>query len=416
MHRLKFWLTNRVVIGLVVFFTLIGFWEFRWKPQYRGFYEQGVVYYQAGQYQEALTEFNTAYNIAPNAVDVLMMQGWVNLKLKRYEEARMFFDRVLRIDPRVEEARMGAGFVALDTGRGDIDFTVLAKYLGKRSADPNVAILIAGSLVKEGKNREAADIYLHLLNNRDYGKAAHEALSAMLGTTVGDEKPSIAFADTPRPAQLQANYRAADGAMWTKSGNGWQKYYVAGMNLGPGAPGYYPGSPPTEPHYYADWIENAERMNANTLRVYTLLPPSFYRAFKAHTRSGGKVRLYQQVWVGDPPNKDLYDPKFVEDTKAEIRYVVDAIHGQGDIPLKYARGSGLYIDDVSADVSAILLGRELEASTAIQTNIINGGKQKYDGKYFSPTPRRPRSGLPRCSIMSWITRPKNITGSTPSPS
>src|SRR5262245_46579328 len=137
MRKLKFWLTNRVVIGLIVFFTLIGFWEFSWKPQYRGFYEQGVVYYQAGRYQEALNEFNTAYNIAPNAVDVLMMQGWVNLKLRRYEEARMFFDRVLRIDPRVEEARMGAGFVALDTGRGDIDFTVLAKYLGKRSADPD---------------------------------------------------------------------------------------------------------------------------------------------------------------------------------------------------------------------------------------------------------------------------------------
>jgi hypothetical protein len=124
-------------------------------------------------------------------------------------------------------------------------------------------------------------------------------------------------------------------------------------------------------------------MNANTLRVYTLLPPAFYKAFKQHKENGGKIQLYQQIWVSDPPNKDLYDPKFVEESKAEIRHVVDALHGYGDIPKKHARGSGLYLHDVAEHTSAILLGRELEASTAIQTNIVNAGKKRYDGKYIA---------------------------------
>src|SRR5262245_28055131 len=71
---LKF-LTNRVLIGMVVFFVLVGFWEFRWKPQYRPLYERGVSLYQAGRFPEALDQFQRAYGIAPNSLDVILMLG-----------------------------------------------------------------------------------------------------------------------------------------------------------------------------------------------------------------------------------------------------------------------------------------------------------------------------------------------------
>jgi hypothetical protein len=383
MRKWLFWATNRVVIGLIVFFIAIGFWEFKLKPQYRGYYEQGIAHYHAGRYQEALAELDRAYNIAPNAVDVLMMQGWVNLKLKRYEEARMYFDRVLRIDPRVEEARMGSAFVAIDTGRGEIDYKSISKYLGKRAADPNVAILLAAALVKDGKNLEAAEIYSRLLHNKDYGRASREALTQMLGTDPEEGGIAVQLADKKRPDQLQVRYRAYQRSMWRMQAGNWEPYYITGVDLGPGSPGHYPALPPSDMQSYSDWIMQAERMNANTLRVYTLLPPAFYKAYRQHKQNGGKIELYQQIWIGDPPNKDLYDPKFVDESKAEIRYVVDALHGHGDVPSKHARGSGLYLQDVAADTAAILLGRELEASTAIQTNIVNAGKQRYDGKYIS---------------------------------
>ena len=383
MPRRNFWLTNRVVVGLVVFFVAVGLWEFKYKPQYHPFYEQGVARYQAGQYQDAMTEFERAYAIAPNAVDVIMMQGWTNLKLKRYEEARMFFGRALAIDPRLEEARMGSAFVTLETGRGTIDYKTLVKYLGKRSADPNVAILAAGALVREGKNREAAELYLRLSFDRNYGKAARLALNEILGLEGTNDPESMEFSNTPRPQQMKVEYRAADDAMWKLTASGWEKYYVTGVDLGPGSPGFYPAAPPQNAATYAEWIRQAEQMNSNTLRVYTLLPPAFYRAFRHHMEAGGKIKLYQQIWIGDPPDRDLYDPKFVEETKAEIRYVLDAIHGRGDVPLKHARGSGLYTADISSAISGLLLGRELEASTAIQTNIVNAGKQQFNGQYVA---------------------------------
>ncbi|MBI2683555.1 MAG: hypothetical protein HYX26_10160 [Acidobacteriales bacterium] len=383
MRRLSLILTNRVTLGLILFFILIGVWEFKWKPQYRPLYQDGVKLYQDARYREALEVMNKAYDIAPNSVDVIMMQGWINLKLKRYEEARLYFGRVLRIDPRVEEAQLGQAFVTLETGKGQLDYRIVMKYLGNRFGDPNVAIVAAGAMRKEGRNPEAADIYYRLRDDKNYGEAARLALSDMLGLEGYNGAFTWELDKAAKPDNLQVRFRAGDGSMWRMGRAGWEKYYVTGVNLGPGAPNYYPAYPPKSVPSYLDWIQKAEGMNANTLRVYTLLPPAFYRAFKQHRDAGGKISLYQQIWIGDPPNKDLFDRKFYEETQAEIRYVVDALHGHGNVPPKHARGDGLYTFDLSANVGAILLGRELEASTAIQTNIINGGKRSFDGKYFS---------------------------------
>jgi hypothetical protein len=383
LFRRKPWWLNRIFIGLAAFLVMVGAWEFKWKPQYRPFYENGVRFYQAGDYSRALEEMNQAYKIAPNSVDVIMMEGWVNLKLKRYEEARMYFTRALRIDPRLEEARMGQAFVTLDTGRGEIDYSTLAKYLGKRTADPNVAILIAGALAHEGKNREAAEVYLRLASDRNYGRAANVALREILGLEGFNDPISLAAAKTSKPSQTQVLFRADQSSMLRLTPSGWQRYYVNGVDLGPAAPGYYPNTPPNDGSLYRDWIERAEKLDGNTLRVYTLLPPAFYRAFAKHKQAGGRIDLYQQIWVPDPPNRDLYDPKFVETVKAEIRYAIDAIHGNGDVPKSRARGSGLYSLDVSHYISGILFGREIEPSVVQQTNIVNGGKNSYSGKYIT---------------------------------
>ena len=381
--KYRAWLTNRVIIGMVLFFVIMALWEFKWKPQYRPFYEQGVAHYQKAEYKDALEELNKAYSIAPNALDVIVMLGWTNLKLNRFEDARFFFDRAIRIDPRTDEAQIGISFVALETGRGKIDYQLLNKMLGKRGADPNVRILAAGALVQEGKNLEAAAIYQDLVDDRDYGKPAKLALQDLLGNEGFNDPIPSTLPEVNKPSQTQVRFRSAEGALWRLNGTQWEKYYVSGINLGPGAPGFFPSKPPTAGMMYKQWIDEASHTNANVLRLYTLLPPGFYRAYKHYLRNGGKMQLMQQIWIGDPPNKDLYETSFVEETRREIRYVVDALHGHGDIPPKRARGNGIYENDISADVMAILLGREIEPSVAQQTNVINGGKTKFDGRFVT---------------------------------
>lgn len=384
LHATNPWFTNRVLLGMVAFFLLTGLWEYRWKPQYRPYYEKGIVYYHSGDYGDALNQFQAAYQIDENAVDVIIMMGWTNLKMKRWEEARYYFDRALKIDPRLQEAQMGSSFVALETGRGKLDPRMLSQLLGARKGDPNVRILAAAALEQQGDYVEAAKIYRGLMSDSSYGKAATVAYRRVYGLegfdndTVPEQLPPATKASS-----LQVRYRAADGAYWKMTGGSWEKFYVQGVDLGPGAPGYYPLDPPTRGDLYAGWIHDASQMNANVLRAYTLLPPAFYRAYRHYLDGGGKTTLMQQVWVGEPPNHDLFTPAFVEATKSEIRNVVDVLHGRGVVPPTKEQSSGIYDSDIAAAVSGILVGGQADPVTVSQTNLINGGKTRYDGKYVS---------------------------------
>ncbi len=374
-------LTNRVILGMLIFFIAVAFWVFRLRAQYQPLYKEGVVDYQQGQYNDALEKFNRAYNISPNALDVILMMGWTNLKLHRFEEASYYFDRALKIDPKTEEARLGAGFVALETGRGTMDERVLSDLLARDPKNPSKKLLVAGALVRLGKGLQAAALYKQLRYDKDYGKAAQAALDDMFGLLGFNDSIPDQLAPAAKSAQTQLRFRAGEGAIWQKSGSGWENFYVTGVNLGPVAPGFYPATPPNRGDTYLNWLNLARQANANTVRVYGLMHPAFYRAFRHQRDQGGKLTLYQQIAVDDPPGNDLYDPKFIENTKAEIRYVVDALHGQAQVPPRPGKNSGVYDGDISSSVSGILFGREFEPAVATQTNLSNPSKKNYDGKY-----------------------------------
>jgi tetratricopeptide (TPR) repeat protein len=375
-------LTNRVLIGAVAFFVLVGLWQFRWKPQYRPHYELGVASYQGGRYQDALTQFQQAYSIAPNSLDVIMMLGWAHYKLNRFEDARFFFDRALRINPNTQEAQLGSAFVALETGRGALDVDLIRQYLGNRGGDPGVRTLSAAALAKDGRWFEAAAIYRALTTDRDYGASARLALEEMFGLKGTSDAAPPGFPPLVKPEALQVRYWAGDGAFWQREGQEWRKLYVAGVNLGAAPPGYYPSRQLNDAAEYATWLGHVSTLEANVVRVYNLLPPAFYRAFRKHREAGGTLTLFQQIHVGDPPGRDLFDTAFVERTRADIRLVVDALNGRGEVPPGPGRGrGGIYDQDVADAVGAILLGRELEPSVVSQTNVLNAGERSHRGRY-----------------------------------
>lgn len=377
------WFLNRVFWGMFLFLFVVALWEFYWKPQYKPMYEQGVKQYQSGDYARALGSFSQAYAIAPNSTDVILMMGWTNYKLKYWDEARYYFTRALRLDPRVEEAQIGLAFVSFETGKGDIDPNVMTRLLQQRRGDPNLQLLAAAALEREGKFFQAADLYRSLLDNRTYGATARNALDDIFGLRgSADAAPSV-LPEAQPAATLQVRFRAADGSLQQQRDNAWQPLYVSGVDFGPAAPGYLPTSLPNDNGQYSRWLQLVTNLHANVLRAYTLLPPAFYRSYSHYVERGGSALLFQQIWIGDPPGNDLWNSQYIDDTQAEIRYVVDAIHGRGSVPPRRFRGGGVYANDVSAHVAAIVLGRELDAAVLAQTNSANRGRRRYDGKYIS---------------------------------
>ena len=142
----------------------------------------------------------------------------------------------------------------------------------------------------------------------------------------------------------------------------WAPFFMKGVNLGLALPGKFPSEFPTDSAHYARWLAMIGAMHANTLRVYTVLPPTFYRALRAHNLAHPQAPLYlvHGVWTELPPRDDFNDADFNAAFAREIRDVVDLLHGAARIAARPGHAGGRYDADVSPWTIAYILGREWE--------------------------------------------------------
>ena len=167
----------------------------------------------------------------------------------------------------------------------------------------------------------------------------------------------------------------------------WQPFFVKGVNIGTALPGKWFTEFPNDEKIYLNWLEKIGQMNANCIRIYTLLPPEFYNALKSYNDSHPDTPLWllQEIWPEEnPTGKDYLEKDYVEAYFQEIEYGVDAIHGQAYIAPRKGRAYGIYTSDISKYLLAYLVGRELEPDEVITTNHNNSGFS-YKGEYFSST-------------------------------
>ncbi|SIT72121.1 hypothetical protein [Edaphobacillus lindanitolerans] len=178
-----------------------------------------------------------------------------------------------------------------------------------------------------------------------------------------------------------------------RDGKGWKAITVKGVNIGMGKPGHFPGEAAIEESDYYRWFESIGEMNANTVRVYTLHPPGFYRALKRYNESHEEpIHVMHGVWINEEnlvKTQNAYDPLNVEDFQAEMKRLVDVVHGNADLEARPGHASGVYDADVSDWVSAWMVGVEWDPVVADETNKKNKGVGEYDGKYFKTEGARP---------------------------
>jgi len=71
----------------------------KFSAEVKARFDQGVTLYDAGQYNEALAEFNAALATDPNQPGIMARAGDCYLKLNRNEEALEAYDKALALDP-----------------------------------------------------------------------------------------------------------------------------------------------------------------------------------------------------------------------------------------------------------------------------------------------------------------------------
>jgi hypothetical protein len=150
----------------------------------------------------------------------------------------------------------------------------------------------------------------------------------------------------------------------------WEPLFLKGVNLGVALPGKWPSEFAATYQQYLNWFILLGKMNANTIRTYTILPPEFYRAlawYNLHYENR-KLYLLQGVWAEEPSDGNYTNALFTRTFLKEIRDAIDVVHGNIVRPPKHGHADGIYTADVSQYTIGWALGREWEPFAVTKTN------------------------------------------------
>jgi len=188
---------------------------------------------------------------------------------------------------------------------------------------------------------------------------------------------------SPLP-QWQSLFRTADDYLEILSEGKWMRFFVKGINIGLGIPGYFPGEYPIKKGTYLKWFEQIADLGINALRIYTVHPPSFYEALYQFNQSGKKLYLFQGIWVELPESNNFYEPTFSKYVQENIKNAIDVIYGNTSLPEKPGYAHGAYEYDISSYTVGFIFGREWESCAVKRFNELRNGEIKdFKGEFLS---------------------------------
>jgi hypothetical protein len=314
------------------------------------------------------------------------------------------FEEAVRREPKRADAWTGLGYARLQSEDRARSREAFAKALALAPKDIDATKGLALLTLREGRAEPAAELFRQVLEAASGDAEARAGLTRALTAagilkdrTLRPAPPPGAAGPGSAGGHLQVRVRAGSRYFEIRDTKGWRPILAKGVNLGVALPGKFPAEFPEDEGLYRDWIAKMRAMNANVVRLYTLLPPAFYAALAAENRAHPQapVRLVQGVWAELPPDSDFTDAGWGDDFAAEIRRVIDAVHGNIEVAPRPGHASGRYDSDVSAWLLGFILGREWEpyAVEAFEHRRpalvpLSGGSPP------PPAPRRAWSGSP----------------------
>jgi hypothetical protein len=324
--------------------------------------------------------------------------GWASLRADSVQAARRQFERALALCRTNLDALTGLGYVAL-------------RQREPIRADSFFARILTGDTLN-------ADAWTgRALARERMGDTATAVEAARRAIVLSPADPNASAlldrqmpgwrrgprGDVSRPALLQLHARVRGQGFEVLRSNQWTPIWIKGVNLGVALPGKFPSEFPLDSSLYARWIGMLARAHANTVRVYTILPPEFYRALRgwndAHPDS--VVWLVHGVWTELPEDGGFDAPGFEHGFQQEMRRVVDVVHGHADLPARPGHASGRYDADVSPWTLAYVIGREWEPFAVETFDSAHPGSAPYTGRFLAAAaaPAMDRWLARQCDVM-----------------
>lgn len=165
----------------------------------------------------------------------------------------------------------------------------------------------------------------------------------------------------------------------------WNPMYINGVDIGSTVPGNSRDGLPSDPAHYTEWFEQIADMNANAIRVYTLMPSVFYRALDNYNYNHPDKVLYllQNISIDQEPASGNYlDEAYHSDFEQAVENTINAIHGNATIQKVDGADSDVYVNDVSMYLLGFLIDPDLNLDKVAATDGQNS-TYRFKGEYVS---------------------------------